>query len=170
MWGPGLSAEGVPQAGSGALAVPQCPRCAWHGCAGVPRASEQEGSFLLQRAERNDHPSQTPGPSSALLPGEVLSGAQFAVPLIQFPSVLPHWWHHLQWHSELGITAVWLMARTFALLGEVLLLSLYNLMEISSWKLSTLLSGLSMVKETLRSVPPTRAVFTNSLQKQPDLF
>ncbi|KAJ7395284.1 hypothetical protein BTVI_156324 [Pitangus sulphuratus] len=42
------------------------------------------------------------------------------------------------------------MARTFALLGEVLLLSLYNLMEISSWKLSTLLSGVISVLEMYR--------------------
>lgn len=37
---------------------------------------------------------------------------------------------------------------------------------VSSWKLSTLLSGLSILKEILGTVSPTRAVFPNSLQKR----
>ena len=72
----------------------------------------QERSFLLQKAERNNHPTQNLGPSSALLPGEVICGGGT---LIQLPPVLLYWWHCLQRHSKLWITPLWLMAKTFSL-------------------------------------------------------
>lgn len=89
--------------------------------------------------------------------------------LIQFSPVRPPWWHHSQWHSELGITALWLMARTFPLLGK---LSCY--LSITSWTYHhrnyLLFCRTSVWWKTSRRIPPTRAVFPNDLQKNPDLF
>lgn len=76
----------------------QCPGVApgwqwspgWAQCP-VPCSLGQEGSFLLRRAERSNHPSQTPGPSSALLSGEVLPAAAtwFSSLLCSHPGGIP---------------------------------------------------------------------------------
>lgn len=152
----------------------------WFQCRGCPRLAVDPwlclsarlgcaGSTALCGQEGTEGQPSHPNPGSQLCSAACWA-ALCCWHLILFPPVFPPCWHHLQWHSELGITALWLMARTFPLIGEVLLLSLYNFMEISSWKLSSVLSDLSMVKETLRSVAPTRAVFPNDLQKTSDLF